>query len=490
MHGSPSPVSPGAPPPQALARLRWSAAALLTFLGLLFVSPSRAEAPRKPNILLILVDDLGWKDVGYQGTDFYETPNIDALAREGMVFSQAYAAASVCAPSRACLLSGAYTPRHGVYAVGSSSRGPEKWMRLKPVKTRTGLPSSFLTLAEALRDGGYATGMFGKWHLQGKEGAAPTEQGFQEAALVRDSLEATEFAGGEGEGVAADPKDVFALTEAAGDFMAANRSRPFFCYLSHYSIHRPQQALAASLEHFRSKQPGALHRNALYAACLRDLDTSLGMLFKRLRQLGLEQDTLVLFTSDNGARDASPQAPLRGQKGSNYEGGIRVPLVVRWPGVVRAGSRSDIPTSNVDLYPTCLAAAGLSAPRDAVLDGESILPWLKGGTEARRSSLFWHFPVYIGDPAAAEGAHFRTQPLSVIRKGDWKLVLFHEAWLLDGGEAKLDSNHAVELYNLVEDPGEQHDVSVSRKDIRDRLLAELLGWIQETHAPMAARRGR
>jgi arylsulfatase A-like enzyme len=447
----------------------------------------RAAAPavsEKPNIVLIFADDLGWKDVGYQGSDFIETPNIDQLAEQGMVFTNGYAAAGNCAPSRACLLSGTYTPRHEVYAVGSTDRGPAAEQRLVPIPNKSGLAQDNITVADALKAAGYVTGIFGKWHLDGKDGAQPAEQGFD---FVYQS------AHGSSGNDAANPKQIYSLTQGVCEFMEKNKSRPFFVYLSHYAIHGPLQARPSTLERFRAKPPGAQHRDPLYAACTYDLDDGVGVLLKKLADLGLEENTLVVFTSDNGGTQNSSQEPLRGNKGCYYEGGIREPFIARWPAAIKPGSRCDVPVINVDLYPTFLAAAGASAPVGKTLDGESLLPLFKGIGGLKRSAIFWHFPGYLNKPVIRGReldirTGFRTRPVSVIRKGDWKLHLFHEEWQLDGGRPKLSENHAVELYNLKDDIGERNDLANTNIAKRDELLDDLLAWQKSIGARTPSRR--
>jgi arylsulfatase A-like enzyme len=435
---------------------------------------------RKPNIVLIFADDLGWKDVGYQGSDFMETPNIDRFAKEGMVFSAGYAAAGNCAPSRACLLSGNYTPRHHVYAVGSTDRGPKVSQRLVPIPNKSGLAKDNITFADALKAAGYVTGIFGKWHLSGKDGVEPAEQGFD---VVHQSF------GGWSDREPDNPKGIYSLTRAAGEFMEKNRERPFLVYLPHYAIHTGLQARASTLEKFKAKAPGRQHHDAIYAACTYDLDDGVGILLKKIKDLGLEENTLVVFTSDNGGTQQSSQEPLRGNKGCYYEGGIREPLIVRWPGVTKPESRCDVPVINVDLFPTFLAAAGVTVPAGKLLDGESLLPllMLKGESALKRQAIFWHFPGYL-DSAVIRGREldirtgFRTRPVSVIHKGDWKLHLYHEEWQLDGGREKMATNHAVELYNLAEDSGERNDLAGTNPGKRDELLDHLLAWIKATGA--------
>ena len=464
--------------------MRWTRIRILpvAVLLLLFASAAPPAAPR-PNLLLIYADDLGWKDVGYQGSDFHETPNIDRLAQQGMVFTQAYAGAANCAPSRAVLLAGQYTPRHAVYAVNSTHRGPTHLMRMIPIANRSGLPPSTVTLADALKSAGYATGIFGKWHLGGKDGAAPKEQGFD---VVFDSRAPNPNTRRDQPD---DPKGIYSLTRAAISFIENKRNRPFFAFVSHHAIHTALEARPSSLAKFQAKKPGQQHRDPLYAACLNDLDDGVGLLLETLEQLGLAENTLVVFTSDNGGTQRSSQEPLRGSKGGYYEGGIREPFIVRWPGVVKPGGRSAVPVHQVDLYPTFLAAAGADVARGYSLDGESLLPLLKANGELRRKAIFWHFPGYLDTPVIrGRDPVFRTRPVSVIRKGDWKLHLYHEEWQLDGGRERIASNRAVELYHIASDVGEWRDVAGTERRKRDELLDDLLAWMEAIKAPLPVER--
>jgi arylsulfatase A-like enzyme len=444
----------------------------------LFTGHLHAADPSKPNILLIFADDLGWKDVGYQGTDFYETPNIDRLATEGMVFTTGYAAAANCVPSRACLLSGQCTPRHGVYAVGSTKRGPGNLMRLEPIANTKQLAGENVTMAEALKSAGYTTGHFGKWHIgteKSDDGTGPRDQGF-DVSMDKNH---------KGSGASEDPKAIYTITKAACSFIEENKDRPFFAYVAHHAIHVDQQARQASLDRFSAKKPGQQHNNPLYAGCTYDLDNGVRILLAKLHDLGLDEKTLVVFTSDNGGTSASSQEPLRGNKGCYYEGGIREPFIMRWPGVVQPGTRCDVPVISLDLYPTFLAAANAPAPQSKVLDGESLLPLLSGKGVLTRSSLFWHFPGYLDEPVSrGRDPIFRSRPVSVIHRGDWKLHLYHEEWQLDGGREKLATNNAVELYHIKEDPGEHHNLASQNTTKREELLDELLAWQKEIKAPL------
>lgn len=465
------------PAPHPATRANWFRHAMAVCL-IVTAAPARSESAEppgpagKPNIVLIYADDLGWMDVGYQGGKRFETPHIDRLAAEGIVFTDGYAAAGNCAPSRACLMSGQYTPRHGVYAVGSTSRGPKGQMRLVAVPNTNQLAGSNITVAESLKAAGYTTAHFGKWHLGKEPGTLPSDQGFD----VSEEFPASP--GGD------DPKSIFSITAAACKFIESNREKPFFIYLSHHAIHTAVQGRPATVKHFQEKYPGASNPDAKYLACTRDLDDGVGILLAKLADLDLAGNTLVVFTSDNGATPRSPQEPLRGNKGCYYEGGIREPFIIRWPGVVKSGSRSTVPVTQIDLYPTFLAAAG-AAPPGQPLDGESLLPLLRGDGELSRKAVFWHFPGYLNNPVIrGRDKVFRTRPVSVIRKGDWKLHLFHEEWLLDGGREQLPGNRAVELYQMREDLGERNDLAAANPAMRDELLDDLLSWIDAITAPL------
>lgn len=455
-----------------------------TFSRRAFLGAAAGLAPlrRPPNFLFIFADDLGWRDVGYQGTDFNETPNLDRLARESMVFDQAYACAANCAPSRACLLSGQYTPRHGVYAVQSTLRGPRDKMRMVPIPNDETLNPEKVTFAEALKSAGYATAHFGKWHLGDRDGSEPVAQGFDVSWNPRPNPN-------QRRDIPDDPKGLYSMTRAAGDFMEKHRDRPFLVYLAHHAIHTSLEARPETLARFNAKPKGKQHGNPLYAACLYDLDDGVGRLLARLEKLGLRDNTLVVFTSDNGGTQQSSQEPLRGSKGGYYEGGIREPMIVRWPGVTKPGASCSVPVANIDFYPTFLDAAGVRRPDGYALDGESLVPLLEGGRSLKRQSIYWHFPGYLNDPVIrGRDPIFRTRPISVIRKGDWKLHFYHEEWQLDGGREKLATNNAVELYNIREDIGERRNLVLENPTRRDELLNDLLAWMHRVNAPMPTER--
>jgi arylsulfatase A-like enzyme len=449
-------------------------------LLLLTLCCSFASAADRPNIVLIVIDDMGWTDTGITGSDLYETPNIDALAKSGMRFTNAYAAAGNCEPSRACLISGQYTPRHHMYAVQTTDRGPKAKMRVKPIPNVNSLPHENVTVADALKEVGYATGMFGKWHLGKESPHLPSDQGFD----VTDSMNPP----GDGEFKnTADPKNIFRITDGACQFIEQHKDGPFFCYVAHHATHMGIQASPETLAKFTAKGPAKQHQNTKFAAMNADLDTGVGKLLDKIKSLGIADNTVVFFTTDNGGLPQSPQTPLRGFKGMYYEGGIRVPTFASWPGKIAAGSVSHTPVINLDLYPTFLDLAGAQVPADKTLDGESLVPVMRGTGELQRQAIFWHFPGYLdsADPGARD-PDFRTRPVTVIRKGDWKLHLFHEEWSLDGGLDSVDTNKSVELYHLASDISESKNLATSDKLKRDELLNDLLAWQTATNALFAS----
>ena len=472
-----------------------SALLLLTGFALMAgAAPAAPSAP--PNIVLIFADDLGWKDVAYNNDGgFIETPHLDRMKQEGMSFPQAYAAAGNCAPSRACLLSGKYGPRHGIYAVGSTDRGPKEKFRLDPVPNTPQLNPDFVTMADSLKALGYVTGHFGKWHLgSAGQGTGPRQQGFDisppDLIPIGEADPADEPASnrkrnqGNRQPLPDNPKKIRSITDAACRFIAENKTKPFFAFVSHHAVHSPLQARPETLARFQEKAASAKtpHVPALLAACIHDMDDGIGRLLTQLRTEGIDHNTLVIFTSDNGGPPPADNEPLRGAKGGYYEGGLRVPFLARWPGRIKPNRLCGVPVINLDLYPTFVHAAGGTPAAD--LDGESLLPLFTGAAGLNRHAIFWHFPGYLDKPVPRGGDPlFRTRPVSVIRQGDWKLHLYHEEWLLDGGRDLLATNRAVELYHLAGDIGERTDLANTETGKRDELLASLLAWMEKSKAP-------
>ena len=354
------------------------------------------ERSDKPNIVLINVDDLGWKDLGFMGSDYYETPNLDALAKQGMVFYNAYAGAANCAPSRACMLSGHNTPWHGVYTVSPSERGSPKTRKLIPVKNTEHLKDSVYTLPRMLKNAGYVTGSFGKWHV----GDDPKNQGID----INVGGSSRGNPGSEGyfspykiDNIKDGPKGEYLtdrLTQEAMDFVEKYRDTTFFLYLPFYTVHTPIMGKEELIEKFRDKEGSNGQNRPDYAAMVASMDENVGKLLDKLNEDGLEENTLVIFTSDNGGiRDISEQNPLRAGKGSYYEGGIRVPLVIKWPGKIRPNSKSEERVSNLDFYPT-LQKIVAPSKKERNLDGLDLSPVFKGKKLPERN-LYFHFPIYL-----------------------------------------------------------------------------------------------
>lgn len=453
------------------------AAFVLGWPGLLaqVETPTKNTTPaQKPNIVLILADDLGWKDLGYMGSSFYETPHIDRLASEGMWFSNCYAAAANCAPSRACLMTGQFTPRHGIYTVDDPARGDSSSRKLVPAPNNRILADHFYTLAEAMKTSGYHTSIVGKWHI----GSDATTQGFDVKIGGNHKGHNNYFSPYHNPGIPDGPAGEYLTdrltTEAIKLMEQQSRQQPFFLYMPYFAVHTPLEAPADLFNKFKSKKGGAGQQNAAYAAMIASLDTNVGRLLKRLEELKLSDNTIVILTSDNGGiRAISNQAPLRAGKGSYYEGGIRVPMVIKWPGKTVPGSKTDIPVTHLDLYPTFMEIVS-GKPTSGTLDGVSICSVLSGENLPERP-LYWHFPIYLQayNEKLDEGRDpkFRTRPGSVIRQGDWKLHEYFE----DG---------ALELYNLKNDIGERKNVAHDFPDIREKLHSMLQSWRKETHAPV------
>lgn len=449
--------------------------ALCVLILLTAATAANCAAADRPNIVFFFIDDLGWADLGFQGSDYYETPNIDALAAAGMVFTDAYACAPNCAPSRACLLSGKYTPRHGIYTVGDPRRGNHSFRKLEPAENQTVLADEFVTWAEVLGDNGYTLASMGKWHL----GADPTTQGFDV------NIAGKEWGSPSGGGYHSPYKYpnleqkeqgeylTDRLTDEAISFIKDNRDEPFFLYLTHYAVHTPIQAKAEVAARYQKKTPGAHHKNAKYAAMIESVDDSVGRVLSTVEELGMSENTVVVFYSDNGGHmGATSNHPLRGAKGMLYEGGIREPFIFHWPGVTKPGSRCSEPIIGVDLYPTFLEITGSKPEQDYELDGLSLLPLLKDASASiDREALYWHFPCYLQGTGDPHGGPFRTTPAGAVRKGDYKLIEWFESGRL-------------ELYNLREDLSETRDLSQSKPQILAELHADMKRWRAKVSAPV------
>jgi uncharacterized sulfatase len=427
----------------------------------------RSSSRPKTNIVFILIDDLGWADLPSYGHPFHETPGIDRLAGEGMRFTDAYAACPVCSPTRASILSGQYPARLGVIDFISGHWRPFEKLRVPKNHTQF-LPLEIITLAEALQAAGYTCGAFGKWHLGGRE-HFPDRQGFDEMLVHR----GPHFDFKTTPALELDPDAYTAetLTDYAERFIDTNRDKPFFLYLSHYAVHIPLQARVRLVEKYekKSKPPSGIN-HPVYAAMIEHVDESVGRILDKLDALNLAGCTMVVFFSDNGGLKirfdgkgdvVTTNSPLRDEKGTLYEGGIRVPLIVRWTGRVEPASVCTTPVTSVDFYPTFLELAGSGRSDQQTLDGRSLVPLLKrqpSGLEDR--AIYWHYPVY----------HHST-PASAVRHGRWKLVEFFE----DG---------RLELYDLANDVSEESDLAEKRSDKARELHDLLKKWRQSVQAPM------
>jgi arylsulfatase A-like enzyme len=464
-----------------MGRMRSSAMRLLAGVLILGGCVTTAPLAGRPNVIVILADDLGWGDLGHSGSDLHETPNLDRLAAEGLRFVHASAAAPVCTPTRAALLTGKHPARLGMTVWRENASTPPRNRALLSPVVRADLPLEETTLSEALTAAGYAAGHVGKWHL-GDEIHSARAHGF-EFSVGGDHWGAptTYFHpysgpwGGKGEmrhvpGLEGGrPGDYLTdrETDEALRFIEASRERPFFLYLAFHAPHTPLEGKPDLVAHYARKiRPGLRHANPTYAAMVHSVDENVGRVLRRIDTLGLRDRTVVIFSSDNGGYIGSfagarvtDNSPLRSGKGSLYEGGLRVPLIVRWPGLAPAGAVCAVPVTTTDLYPTILEIAGI--PR-AGSDGTSLVPLLQSprATPAR-GPLFWHFPHYYAT----------TSPVSAVRRGPWKLLEYHE-------------DRRTELYDLDADPHEQLDVSAREPERTRDLLAQLVTWRREIGAQM------
>jgi len=447
-----------------------------------------ARPARRPNIVFILADDMGWMDSTAYGSRYYDTPNIARLARRGMLFTDAYAANPLCSPTRASILTGKYPARLGITTPACHlpppaefhpypKSGPPSQPLLVP-QSRRFLPLGEVTIAEALRQAGYHTAFMGKWHLGAPSKFWPKAQGFDVDLGAPNPGPPSYFSPYRLKNFPDGPKGKYVtddLTDRALDYIEAHRDKPFFLCLWHFSVHAPFQAKPHYIERYRPrKDPLGRQDCPTMAAMLKSLDDSVGRVLDKLDELGIADETLLVFFSDNGGNmysrvdDTTPtnNAPLRGGKATIYEGGTRVPLVVAWPGVVRPGSRCSTVVTSVDFYPTLLEVAGVPPPKGQVLDGESIRPLLDGSGRLRREAIFCHFPHRVPATGAVPSAY--------VRKGRWKLIRLFNAG------PKLE--HRYELYDLEADIGETKNLADAMPEKVRELDALLEKFIKDTGA--------
>ncbi len=459
-------------------RLKYLLLIFFTGFGLM-VFPQKGN---QPNIVFILADDLGWADLPCYGNTFNEAPNLDKLSQQGIRFTNAYAACPVCSPTRASIQSGQYPARVGIIDFISGHWRPYEEVTV-PVNRYQYLPAEIITMAESLKKSGYKTAYFGKWHLGYDEEFLPSNQGYDKSHIYHGGgYYSPEFI----PSVEPDRKGRLSeiLTDFSVDFIEENKSNPFFLFLAHYDVHVQLDGDNEIIDKYLHKEkkdnyPG----NAVYAAMIEHLDISVGRVLDKLEKCGMEDNTIVIFFSDNGGLisrfdqipllaksklgvyEESPlkyiatsNSPLRAEKGTVYEGGIREPLIVKWPCKIQAGTISKATVTSVDFYPTLLEVAGAYKPEHQVLDGKSILPELLQDEFDPERSVFWHYPVYHHDV-----------PASAIRKGDWKLIKN----LVTGKS---------ELYNLKTDIGETLDLSLLYPEKASELYKLLSDWQNDTGA--------
>ena len=458
----------------------------LTVFALVTCSTMARGAVEKPNFILINVDDLGWTDLGCFGSKFYETPHIDGLAGDGMRFTDAYAACAVCSPTRAAIMTGRYPARLGVTdwirarfqggKIPADKKNPSRWVGGKGNKVlcpanALWMESSELTIAELLKDAGYRSCHIGKWHL-GADDWYPEKQGFDENYGGCDYGQPPSyydpFHNKRLDGIYGLPgrKKGQYLTDREADealgFIGRNKEQPFFLYFANYAVHTPIQAKQSLLGKYKEKAAKLKGRqkNAAYATMVESVDQAVGRIRAKLEELKISGKTVIIFTSDNGGLlGPTDNAPLRSGKGNPYEGGVRVPLIVHWPGITRAKSVSAVPVSSIDYFPTICRAAGIKPPADVVIDGVDLMPVLKGGDSLDREDIFWHFPQYRG----------RIMPYSMVRSGSWKLL-------------KRYHGKPYELFNLAEDIGEKEELSAKMPEKVKQLDAKLEEWLKKTGA--------
>ncbi len=455
------------------------------FLGSLFVTsfclPATAQN-QHPNIVFILADDLGWTDLGCMGSDFYETPNIDKLRNNGMLFTRAYTNAANSAPSRASILTGLYTPRHGVYTVNPPDRGKPENRKHIPKPKKDVLDTALETLPEILQANGYRTTHIGKWHL-GRDDiqTGPKANGF-DMNIAGNHIGTPysyyyPFCNQAGECLPnLDLSDstyqylTDRLTEEAVSQIKQSNSQPFFLYLAHYAVHTPLQAKAEKVEKYNRKPAGKHHDNATYAAMVESLDESVGKIIEALKEENKLDNTLIVFFSDNGGMLAgiSNNYPLKGGKGMPYEGGNRVPLIISYGNNIEKNSATDVPVMGADLFSTFLDFANVKYKRTT--DGKSLKNILlhRESKKISKRDLHFYFPAYL--ESYGDENSFRATPYASIISGDWKLIYFFE-------------DNRSELYNLRSDMGESVDISKTDKKKADKMLENLFKWMKQVHAP-------
>ncbi len=415
------------------------------------------------NFVFILADDMGWNQVGYGGSDFYETPNIDSIANEGIHFTNAYASAPTCSPSRAGLLTGKYPARVHLTEYIPGDQYP--WAKLKCPKMVDRLPLEEITIAEMLEEKGYVSGMAGKWHLNtdkfyrpGRPGD-PDSQGFSfshPTVKPEDDANPNE-----------DAHHAKEITDEALKFLDKNKHNPFFLYVSHHIVHRPIMEHSELIYKYQEKKGSdKLINNPIMGAMIETLDNEIGRLLRKLDELNLTENTIIVFNTDNGGYDKlQSQEPLRGGKSMLYEGGIRVPLAIKWPNVIKKGTKCKVPVTNIDILPTFAEIAGIkNLPKN--VDGLSITPLLKQTGDIKRQTIFWHYPHYH---------RFGYMPSGAVLEGKYKLIEWYE-------KSKFGLDHPVSLFDLENDLGENEDLADKMPDKAKELWDKLKKWRMDVGA--------
>ena len=442
-------------------------------------TPLDAARHNKTNVVLILIDDLGWKDVGCYGSTYYQTPHIDRLASGGMRFTDGYAACNVCSPTRAAIMTGKYPARLLLTQWLPSGRWSPTKHKMHEGRYVSNLPLEEITIAEAMRESGYQTAFMGKWHLGTETYYYPEHQGFDLNVGGRDfgapgsyfypfagtwKIPTTGKVQQKPGPVGGKPGDylVDRLAEEAEKFIRRSADKPFFLMLSHYAVHAPLQGKADKVKRYQQIAKDQQQGPPAYAAMVESVDDSVGRVMRTLRELKIDQQTLVIFTSDNGGfAKATSNSPLRANKGSNYEGGLRVPLIINWPGKTKPGSVSEEPVISTDFYPTILAATGQTARPHQHVDGKNLVPLLTGKGSLQREAIYWHYPHY--------NRHPHSFPSAVVRAGDWKLIQAFETG-------------KVSLFNLADDLGETTDLASEDPAQAKKLQALLTNWQRDVGA--------
>ena len=436
-----------------------------------------------PNIVLILIDDMGWKDVGYAGSTFYDTPNINKLASEGIYFTNAYSAAPVCTPSRGAIFSGKFPGRTKLTTVFKGPAGPDdrlhdqsKYLgendQYLEARHRHALPKSEVIIAQVLAEGGYKTGFFGKWHIGECPGYYPDDRGFQVAKGYRrvHGVKYGHFGDRWVKGNFANLPDPDStefipetLTTECIKFIKDNKDKPYFAVLSHYIVHTPITPRPEKVSKYKNRKKTD-QVNAEYAALIESVDESVGRLLQTIKELGQEDNTVVIFTSDNGGftPNITSNYPLMGGKSFPFEGGMKVPLIIKWPKKITPGVTSER-SVGTDLYPTILSAAGLDLRPEQHIDGINLMPLLTKGKKLDARPIIFHYPHYT----------HATGPFSSIIENNWKLIRFYN-----------NETGAYLLYNLLEDPEEQRNLADVKPERRDYLAGRLEFLLKEMQAEM------